>query len=119
MTVRAPWPACAAGVQVLASRLQLVAAEPVPVPAAALALAPALALVPGLAVPEPLPAVAALGLTGVEVPLAPPVPALHCCVPCLSQAGGSGSVSARVFVPFVEKVGLWQSCICVVVLVAT
>jgi hypothetical protein len=56
---------------------------------------------------EPLPPdPVALGLTGVDVPLAPPVPAAHCVGPFLSQAGGFGSVSARVFVPLVENVGL-------------
>ena len=43
---------------------------------------------------------------GVVVFPAPPVPVVHCVGPCLSQAGGSGSVWASVLVPFVENVGL-------------
>ena len=41
-------------------------------------------------------------------PGAPPVAVVHCVGPCLSQAGGCGSSSARVLVPLVEKVGLLQ-----------
>lgn len=47
-------------------------------------------------------------LTGLAAPVAPPVAVVHCVEPCLSQAGGCGSSSARVLVPFVEKVGLLQ-----------
>ena len=47
-------------------------------------------------------------LTGLPAPLAPPVAVVHCVEPCLSQAGGCGSLSARVLVPLVEKVGLLQ-----------
>jgi hypothetical protein len=47
-------------------------------------------------------------LTGLPAPEAPPVAVVHCVEPCLSQAGGCGSSSARVLVPLVEKVGLLQ-----------
>jgi hypothetical protein len=46
--------------------------------------------------------------TGLPAPAAPPVAVVHCVEPCLSQAGGCGSSSARVLVPLVEKVGLLQ-----------
>src|SRR5215472_10496789 len=89
---------------------------PVPVPPLALVLplAPGLALVPVLVLLEAL----ALGLTGVDV-LAPPVAVLHCNGPCLSQAGGIGSFTAKVLVPFVENVGLWQPWICAPVVFGT
>lgn len=41
-------------------------------------------------------------------PGAPPVAVEHCVGPCSSQAGGCGSLVARVLVPLVEKVGLLQ-----------
>jgi hypothetical protein len=44
---------------------------------------------------------------------------VHCDEPCLSQAGGCGSLSARVFVPLVEKVGLLQPWMIVLVAVGT
>ena len=125
LTVCAPWPLAVveqlpeSGLQPCAMALPREPA-PVPVPVPALVPAPALVLAPGLAlVPVELVLDAlALGLTGVGV-LAPPVPVVHCVVPCLSHVGGSGSFAARVLVPLVENVGLWHCWICAVVWLGT
>src|SRR5579871_5245992 len=53
------------------------------------------------------------------LPGAPPVADVHIVAPCLSHAGGCGSLSARVFVPSLEKVGLLQLWMIAVVAVGT